>query len=90
MKYERGGVQSALATMKPGMSFGLAWTPLGGEVLVVETSVSPAKGRVQLTGSLGEVLRESVGVALSWLRAHSDQLHFSADFFNKVSPSTVH
>jgi len=83
MKYKRNGVKSALAVMKPGMCFGLAWTPLGGEVLVIETSISPGKGRVQLTGKLGEVLRESVGVALSWLKAHSEQLAFAVDFFNK-------
>ncbi len=67
------------------MCFGLAWTPFGGEVLVVETSLSEGQGKIELTGSLGSVLQESVRVALSWIRANASMLNVSPDLFNYVS-----
>jgi ATP-dependent Lon protease len=57
-------------TREPGVATGLAWTPVGGEVLFVEASAMPGKGRLTLTGQLGDVMRESGQAALSYVRAH--------------------
>uniref|UniRef100_A0AC34REN6 Lon protease homolog n=1 Tax=Panagrolaimus sp. JU765 TaxID=591449 RepID=A0AC34REN6_9BILA len=56
---------------QPGVVFGLAWTPVGGEVLVVETVLSPGSGKTYLTGNLGNVIKESIQVALSLIRANA-------------------
>uniref|UniRef100_A0A7E4UTQ1 Lon protease homolog n=1 Tax=Panagrellus redivivus TaxID=6233 RepID=A0A7E4UTQ1_PANRE len=56
---------------EPGVVLGLAWTPVGGEVLVIETALSEGKGTVILTGNLGTVIKESIQVALSFLRANA-------------------
>ena len=55
----------------PGVSIGLAWTSVGGEILFIESILSPGKGGLKLTGNLGEVMKESAVTALSYLRAHS-------------------
>jgi len=60
------------ATM-PGVAIGLAWTPAGGDILFVEATRMPGQGELKLTGSLGDVMRESVEAARSWLRSHADQ-----------------
>ncbi|KAI9183310.1 hypothetical protein H9P43_004227 [Blastocladiella emersonii ATCC 22665] len=71
-KYER---DAGVRTMVPGLVQGLAWTGMGtGAVLVVEASVYPGKGAVQLTGQLGSVLKESAQLAMTWLRAHAHAL----------------
>jgi ATP-dependent Lon protease len=57
-------------TREPGVATGLAWTPVGGDVLFVEASAMPGKGRLTLTGQLGDVMRESAQAALSYVRAH--------------------
>ncbi len=57
-------------TRDPGVATGLAWTPVGGEVLFVEASSMPGSGTLTITGQLGEVMRESAQAALSWVRAH--------------------
>jgi ATP-dependent Lon protease len=57
-------------TRVPGVATGLAWTPVGGEVLFVEASAMPGTGKLVLTGQLGDVMRESAQAALSWVRAH--------------------
>jgi ATP-dependent Lon protease len=54
---------------RPGITIGLAWTPLGGATLTVESSLVPGKGDLKLTGSLGEVMQESAVIALSWVRS---------------------
>ncbi len=54
----------------PGVVTGLAWTPVGGEILFVETSLSKGKGKLTLTGNLGEVMKESAVIALEYLKAH--------------------
>eukprot|EP00940_MAST-03C_sp_MAST-3C-sp2_P002466 g2466.t1 len=61
----------------PGASIGLAWTPSGGEVLLIETALMRGTGRIILTGALGDVMRESVRTALSWIRAHEKSLALS-------------
>jgi ATP-dependent Lon protease len=57
-------------TRDPGVATGLAWTPVGGEVLFVEASAAPGSGQLVITGQLGEVMKESAQAALSWVRAH--------------------
>ena len=58
-------------TSQPGVATGLAWTPVGGDVLFVEASAMPGKGRLTVTGQLGDVMRESAQAALTWVRAHA-------------------
>jgi len=57
-------------TKNPGVALGLAWTPVGGEVLFVEATRMSGSGSLTLTGHLGEVMKESAKAALSWFRAH--------------------
>lgn len=55
-----------------GVVTGLAWTQVGGDILFIEASLSPGKGKLTLTGNLGEVMKESAIIALAYLRAHAD------------------
>jgi ATP-dependent Lon protease len=57
---------------EPGVATGLAWTPVGGDVLFVEATAMPGKGRLTTTGQLGEVMTESAQAALSYVRGHAD------------------
>ena len=66
--------------MKPGLAYGLAWTELGGQLLAVEVAIIAGKGELMLTGSLGDVMKESARAALTFLRAHHAALGISADF----------
>jgi ATP-dependent Lon protease len=67
-------------TEKPGLVYGLAWTELGGRLLPVEVALLEGKGELILTGSLGEVMKESAQTALSFLRSHADDLEIQPDF----------
>jgi ATP-dependent Lon protease len=58
-------------TARPGVATGLAWTPVGGEVLFVEATAMPGKGALTITGQLGDVMRESAQAALSYVRSHA-------------------
>jgi ATP-dependent Lon protease len=58
-------------TKDPGVATGLAWTPVGGEVLFVEATAMPGSGKLTITGQLGDVMRESAQAALTWVRAHA-------------------
>ncbi|HEY6654163.1 MAG TPA: endopeptidase La [Solirubrobacterales bacterium] len=62
-------------TKDPGVATGLAWTPVGGEVLFVEATAVPGSGKLTITGQLGEVMRESAQAALSWVRAHAKDIN---------------
>ena len=62
-------------TKDPGVATGLAWTPVGGEVLFIEATAMPGSGRLTITGQLGDVMRESAQAALSWVRGHKAQLN---------------
>jgi len=70
-------------TGKPGVAVGLAWTPAGGDILFVESTKMPGKGDLRLTGSLGDVMRESVEAARSWLRSHTGAYEIDPRVFEK-------
>ncbi|MBI3143316.1 MAG: endopeptidase La [Bacteroidetes bacterium] len=67
----------------PGVVNGLAWTPVGGDVLYIETSLSPGKGRITLTGKLGDVMKESASIALSYLKSHYKKFGIQPVAFDK-------
>jgi ATP-dependent Lon protease len=60
----------AQRTSQPGVATGLAWTPVGGEVLFIEAAAYAGDGRLQITGQLGDVMKESAAAALSWVKGH--------------------
>ena len=61
-------------TAAPGVATGLAWTPVGGDVLFIEVSATPGTGKLLLTGQLGDVMKESAQAALTWVKAHSHEV----------------
>ncbi len=67
-----------------GVTTGLAYTETGGELLQTEVSVTSGKGKLQLTGRLGEVMQESAGAAMSYIRTRAKQLGLVRDFYSKV------
>lgn len=67
-----------------GVSAGLAWTPVGGEILYFESSLSSGKGNLTLTGKLGDVMKESATIALQWIKANAERLNISPDVFEKT------
>ena len=71
-------------TKDPGVAVGLAWTPVGGEVLFIEASKMAGSGSLTLTGQLGDVMKESARAALSWLRAHAKEYSIDPDFFKNA------
>jgi ATP-dependent Lon protease len=68
-------------TKDPGVAIGLAWTPVGGEVLLIEASRMAGGSQLTLTGSLGDVMKESARIALSWFRAHSATFGVDPQFY---------
>ena len=70
--------------LPPGVAVGLAWTPYGGEILHIEASTMPGKGKLTLTGKLGDVMKESAQAAMSYARANAGKLGVDADFIEKV------
>lgn len=64
-----------------GLVRGLAWTSVGGEVLDVEVSVVPGTGKMELTGNLGDVMKESARAAMTYIRSRTDLLHLEPDFY---------
>jgi ATP-dependent Lon protease len=67
-----------------GVVTGLAWTPVGGEVLFVEATIMKGKGGLTLTGQLGDVMKESVQAALSYIRARAAELRLPEDFYSTM------
>jgi ATP-dependent Lon protease len=70
-------------TAEPGVATGLAFTAVGGDVLFFEATAYPGKGRLTITGQLGDVMQESAQAALSWVRAHAQQLGLDPDWFRE-------
>jgi len=73
----------ALRTSVPGVATGLAWTPVGGDILFIEATRVPGKGALILTGQLGEVMRESVQAALTLVKSRASQLGIDPALFEK-------
>jgi ATP-dependent Lon protease len=67
-----------------GVTTGLAFTEVGGELLQTEVAVTPGKGKLQITGRLGEVMQESASAAMSYIRSRAKQLGLTSDFHTKV------
>jgi ATP-dependent Lon protease len=67
-------------TSVPGVATGLAWTPVGGDILFVETSRMPGKGRLEITGQLGDVMKESTRAALTYVRSNAAALGVDPQF----------
>jgi ATP-dependent Lon protease len=59
---------------RPGIAIGLAYTEVGGRALLIETSKYPGSGRLNLTGKLGDVMKESVNTSLSWIKANATKI----------------
>ena len=73
----------ALRTSVPGVATGLAWTPVGGDILFIEATRVPGRGALILTGQLGEVMRESVQAALTLVKSRASQLGIDPTLFEK-------
>jgi ATP-dependent Lon protease len=79
-KYYENGLGKELKT---GLAYGLAWTELGGTILPIEVALLIGKGELLLTGSLGDVMKESAQTALSFLRANTKELNIPLDFYKE-------
>jgi ATP-dependent Lon protease len=75
--------ETAMRTSVPGVATGLAWTPVGGDILFIEANRSPGTGKLILTGQLGEVMKESAQAALSLVKTRADSLGVDAGLFEK-------
>ena len=80
----RDSEEIAERTSLPGVATGLAWTPTGGDVLFIEATRMPGSKGFQLTGSLGNVMKESAKAALSFVRAQAGQLGLEEDFYSEA------
>jgi ATP-dependent Lon protease len=74
---------SAEENNQVGQVTGLAWTEVGGELLTVEAVILPGKGKLTITGKLGDVMQESIQAAMSVVRARANQLGLASDFYQK-------
>jgi ATP-dependent Lon protease len=72
-----------------GVATGLAWTEVGGEILVIEATLMPGKGRLTLTGKLGDVMQESAQAAMSYVRSKADEFHIPKNF-NRTTDVHIH
>ena len=80
-KYRYG---KAEAEQKIGVTTGLAWTELGGELLATEVTIMPGKGQLTITGKLGDVMQESAQAAMSYVRSRAMELGLERDFYQKI------
>ncbi len=80
---QRFFAEIAKRTAARGVATGLVWTPVGGDIIFIESSVMPGSGKLTLTGQLGDVMKESAQAALSFLRSRSDELGLNKEFFSK-------
>ncbi|MFZ8835577.1 MAG: endopeptidase La [Flavobacteriales bacterium] len=69
----------------PGVVTGLAWTPHGGDILFIETSLTKGTGKLTLTGNLGDVMKESAIIALEYIKSHAAQIGLDADKLNELN-----
>ncbi len=69
----------------PGVVTGLAWTSVGGDILFIESSLTKGKGKLTLTGNLGDVMKESAVIALEFLKSHSDWLSLEQEKFDETN-----
>jgi ATP-dependent Lon protease len=77
-------IGSATGTHEVGLCNGLAWTEVGGDLLVAEVTILPGKGKLICTGKLGEVMQESAQAALSYVRSRATFLSLDEDFYQKI------
>jgi ATP-dependent Lon protease len=75
--------ETMMASEVPGVATGLAWTPVGGDILFIEAARMPGNGKLILTGQLGDVMKESAQAALSLVKARAGTLGIAADAFEK-------
>ena len=80
---ERYQYEVAQRTSQPGVATGLAWTPAGGDILFIEATKMPGRGELVLTGQLGDVMKESVRAALSYIRSRTEDFNINPDFLRK-------
>lgn len=73
-----------------GQVTGLAWTEVGGDLLTIETACVPGKGKLTYTGSLGEVMQESIQAALTVVRARAEKLGINPDFYENVTSTSTY
>lgn len=66
-----------------GVVTGLAWTSVGGDILFIESSLSPGKGKLSLTGNLGDVMKESAALAMAYLRSHAEEFGINYKIFDQ-------
>ncbi len=77
--------ESVLDTIsQPGLAVGLAWTEVGGELLHIEITILPGKGRLTLTGQLGDVMKESAQAALTYCKSRYEKIGVEQDYFDKA------
>ena len=81
VKYRYGKAEDE---QKVGVTTGLAWTELGGELLATEVTVMPGKGQLIITGKLGDVMQESAQAAMSYVRSRAAELGLDKDFYQKI------
>ncbi|XP_033897448.1 lon protease homolog 2, peroxisomal [Acipenser ruthenus] len=77
---------------QPGVAIGLAWTPMGGEIMFVEASRMEGEGQLTLTGQLGDVMKESAHLAISWLRSNAKTYHLTnaSGSFDLLDNTDIH
>jgi ATP-dependent Lon protease len=79
----------AMRSGLPGVATGLAWTPVGGDILFIEATRMPGAGKLILTGQLGEVMKESAQAALSLVKARARQLGIAAELLEKSTSTST-
>ena len=84
LKFPRFFPEVAERTTRSGVAVGLAWTPVGGDILFIEATKMEGKGRLTLTGKLGEVMKESAQAALSVVRSRASMLDIEPQIFDKI------
>jgi ATP-dependent Lon protease len=79
----RFSAETRRRTADPGVATGLAYTPVGGDVLYIEAQAYPGRGKLTVTGQLGEVMQESAQAAISWVRSHTEELELDERWFSR-------